>query len=265
MAIDKIVNNNVGLIASISEAAAHLSHGARQIAQSAQHLAEGSSQQADSLQDLTKAVEEVRLQSDDSAGLAVETADNVEKAGNLMEQSIGYMGDMTQAMAAIDDSSKSIAKVIKVIDDIAFQTNILALNAAVEAARAGQHGKGFAVVANEVRNLASKSAAAAKETETLIADSISSVRVGGDVVKKTNDSIMQVNEISAGNIENMSKLKAASTSQNLAINEITENISNISNVVVSNTEAVHESAAAVQEMSAQAVVLEQMVARFRLP
>jgi methyl-accepting chemotaxis protein len=174
------------------------------------------------------------------------------------------MGQMMKAVQEINDSSKSIGNVIKIIDDIAFQTNILALNAAVEAARAGQHGKGFAVVADEVRSLAAKSAEAAKNTSALIATSIEKSEQGAKISAETSESldrivkgIMRSSELNAG-------IAKSSDEQSVGIGQISEAINQVSQVVQQNSATAEESAAASEEMSGQASLLQQLIAQFRL-
>jgi methyl-accepting chemotaxis protein len=262
--INKLIEKTNNMLIEIKEASAQVSAGAGQIATGAQSLASGSTEQAATLQEFSASIAEVMSQSEDNTVKSQEAYNDVQLSTRYMSESMESMNDMTAAMQEINESSNNIAKVIKVIDDIAFQTNILALNAAVEAARAGQHGKGFAVVADEVRNLASKSAEAAKETAALIENSTHKVTEGNAIAGRTSESLMSVNAISEKNALSMQEISAASQLQSEAISEITKGIGQISDVVQANSATAEQSAAAAEELSAQATMLEDIIAQFKL-
>jgi methyl-accepting chemotaxis protein len=262
--LNTLVDSLNSVVSDVRASATQVSTGSNQMAMAAQNLASGSTEQAASVEELSAAISEVLTQSQTNTKMAEEAYGQTEKAGALMAESMESMNQMTVAMQEINESSASIARVIKVIDDIAFQTNILALNAAVEAARAGQHGKGFAVVADEVRNLASKSAAAAKETAVLIDNSVNKVSEGNMIAMQTNASLQSVAELAASNAAGVSSINELSQKQSVAIAEITDGINHISTVVQQNSATAEQSAASAEEMSAQAQVLTEIMARFHL-
>lgn len=264
LAVIKMVENLGDMFGELRAASGQVSTGAGQIAQGAQELASGSSQQAVSVEGFSRSLEGLQEKTAKNAESSKNAAKLNEKMGLMINESVVSMENMLEAMKGIDESSKNITRVIKVIDDIAFQTNILALNAAVEAARAGQHGKGFAVVADEVRNLASKSADAAKETALLIEGSSEKVREGNQIVEKTNSSLEAVAETSKQLVRIIEEVSGASAEQASSIKEINRDIEQISSVVQENSASAEESAAAAEEMSTQAAALDGITARFKL-
>lgn len=264
IALEKTIVNLNEMFGQIARSTDHVSSAAAQIAFGAQNLASGSSEQSATLEQLSGSVADICRQSEENAGRAGNALTENEQARASMEAGMDSMRHMTHAMEEISRSTEEIHRIIKVIDDIAFQTNLLALNAAVEAARAGHHGKGFAVVADEVRNLASKSAEAAKETAGLIEDSKHKVRDGNAIVKNTDASLQAVQGIVEKSTAAMRGIRESAVNQNRYIAKINDSIGQISGVVTENSANAEQSAAAAEEMSAQATILRQVVARFVL-
>ena len=264
LSLKKTIDDLSGILAEMRTASVQVSAGAAQISHSSQSLASGSSQQAGSIDEFSVSISEMLTQTQQNAEHSrMAHAANSETSARL-QAGIESMVEMTAAMKAIDESSRSITQIIKVIDDIAFQTNILALNAAVEAARAGVHGKGFAVVADEVRNLAAKSAQAAKETAALIESSSQRVQAGNKLAERANSDMQSATENARESTRIIELVAAASLAQVDAISEISSNIEQISSVIQANSALSQESAASAQEMSAQSMVLSRIVDSFRL-
>lgn len=260
----EMVEKNNEVLANISSASEQVAVGSKQVSDSSIALSQGATEQASSIEELTASLEEISSQTK----LNAQNADQANKLAVVAKtnaiQGNTQMKEMLKAMDEINVSSSNIYKIIKVIDDIAFQTNILALNAAVEAARAGQHGKGFAVVAEEVRTLAARSANAAKETTDMIEGSIKKVEGGTKIAKDTAEAL---NEI-VGGIEKVANLVSdiavASNEQATGIGQINQGIMQVSEVVQTNSATSEESAAASEELSGQAALLKEMVGKFRL-
>ena len=262
--LSKMVRKFNVMFDDISSSGTQISTGTRQVADGAHSLAKGSTEQAASVGKLSSSIAEVNSMAQESNVTATRALDEVHTAGQLMGVCTDQMSQMLSAMKDIDEKSNSILKTTKVIDDIAFQTNILALNAAVEAARAGQHGKGFAVVADEVRNLASKSAEAAKETASLLESSTQSVEEGSRIVGKVNKSLQSVVDIAQKNAADIANLQSMSAQQSTAMSQINVDIDHVAQVVQQNSATAQESAAASEEMSSQAIVLQEYMTQFKL-
>ena len=251
-------------MSNINNAAEQVSSGSMQVSGASQALSQGSTQQASSVEELSSTIKDVNSQVKLNAehaktanSLSLQTVDNVERCSELIR-------NMLESMEQINNTSSNIAKIIKVIDDISFQTNILALNAAVEAARAGAAGKGFAVVADEVRNLATKSAEAAKTTTELIESSIKAVESGVKFAKKTATSLDQIVSDCNDSSKLISEITVATNDQATAVMQITQGVDQISTVVETNSATAQQTAAASEELSSQADMLKRMVSRFKL-
>jgi methyl-accepting chemotaxis protein len=260
----KMSNNINEVMSNISNASEQVASGSKQVSDSSMELSQGATEQASSIEQLTASIEEISSQTKLNADNANEANELAEIAKENAVQGNGQMKEMLKAMEEINESSANISKIIKVIDEIAFQTNILALNAAVEAARAGQHGKGFAVVAEEVRNLAARSANAAKETTAMIEGSIKKVEGGTKIATETAQALNKIVDGIAKVANIVGDIATASNEQATGISQINQGIMQVSEVVQTNSATSEESAAASEELSSQAELLREQVAKFKL-
>lgn len=252
------------IIRSVKNATDSVTDASNKISGSSQNLAQGSTEQASAIEQLSASLTEIagKIKANASDALAANRLSS--RASNEVERGNEHMQKMMNAMSQISDSSGQIGKIIKVIEDIAFQTNILALNAAVEAARAGAAGKGFAVVADEVRNLASKSAQAVKNTTEYIQNSMAMVENGTRIAKETQKSLEIILKTTKRANELIGSISSATSDQDISISQITQGINQISAVVQTNTATAEESAATGEELNTQTQNLEDLISGFKL-
>lgn len=262
--LKKLVDDNLHALSNISDSGTQVTISSSQVASASQALAQGSTQQASAIEQITASIDEIAEKTRENAEQANSAANLIEQAIKDVKMGNEQMQGMMDAMQAINNSSESISKIIKTIDDIAFQTNILALNAAVEAARAGEAGKGFAVVAEEVRSLAAKSAAAAAETAELIEDSITKVSTGSQIAEETASALETITKVVQKSEGIINGIAESSNYQATAVAQIEQAITQVSQVVQTNSATSEECAAASEELSNQAAKMRDMLSIYNL-
>jgi len=262
--VDSMTVNLNAILTEISQATSQVAQGSHQISDTSQSLSQGATESASSLEQISNSMTQVAAQTQTNADNAGQANALSQSARDAAESGSDQMKDMVTAMNDINASSRQIAKIIKVIDDIAFQTNLLALNAAVEAARAGRHGKGFAVVADEVRNLAGRSARAARETAELIESSSRKVEKGLAVATRTSESFHDIVSGIVKVTDLVGEIASASNEQAQGVSQINQGLSQIDQVTQQNTAHAEETAAAAEELTGQASQMQKTIHRFSL-
>jgi len=263
-ALQAMTNNLNETLHQVASAADQLSKGAQQLANSSQVISQGAAEQSASLEEISTSMEEMSAQTASNADNATQANELANSARQKAEEGDSQMGKMLDSMQEINESSENISVIIKTIDEIAFQTNVLAINAAVEAARAGIHGKGFAVVAEEVRNLAQRSASAAKETTIMINASVKRVEAGAKIADQTAGSLKEIVKGSAQVTELVNHIATASNEQARGVKEINNGLSQLNQITQQNAQVSGQASTASDELSGQSKALKQLVSRFKL-
>ncbi|MDR0867598.1 MAG: methyl-accepting chemotaxis protein [Planctomycetota bacterium] len=247
------------IIAGLNDSSGQVDAASNQISSASQSLAEGASEQASSLEETSASIEETTAMTKQNAENANKTNATNQTTNKLIASGAKDVVDMTAAMSEINDSAEKISNIIKTIENIAFQTNLLALNAAVEAARAGEAGKGFAVVAEEVRNLAGRSAQAARDTTDLIEGTVARVKHGTEIAGLLEKSFKQIQEGSEQVSGLIQQITSATNEQATGMEQINNAVSQMDQVTQQNAASAEETASASEELSAQAATLNDMV------
>ena len=262
--IEYLLQNLNATMAEILNASDQVSAGAEQVSVGSQSLAQGATEQASAVQELSATINEIDTSAQNSAETAKTAKEKSDLASGQVQVCNDRMQELSQAMDDIYSGQKDIGQIIDTIENIAFQTNILALNAAVEAARAGSAGKGFAVVADEVRSLASKSDQAAKQSKAIIETSLSHVERGKSLAEEVSSSMHQTVDSASEAISYMQTVADNAISESQSIEQLTNGVDQISAVVQTNSATSEESAAASEELSSQAVMMKQLIQKFKL-
>ncbi len=253
------------IVEGIRSASDQISIGSGEVSSSSQSLSKSATDQAAALEEISSSMAEMETQTKTNADNANQANQLSVEAHKSAENGNHQMQAMVEAMGDINEASQNIFKIIKVIDEIAFQTNLLALNAAVEAARAGKYGKGFAVVAEEVRNLAARSAKAAKETADLIEGSVDKTNKGTEIAEQTAESLQKIVESVTKVTDLVGEIASASSEQAQGINQINKGLGQIDQVTQQNSAGAEESASASEELYGQAMRLKEMISAFKIP
>ena len=262
--ISELLENLNTTMLQINQTMIQVDGGAIHVSNGAQSLSQGATEQASAIEELSATIADITQQIKHNADNAESAHNKAAYAGEELNNSTAQMKDMIRAMQKITEKSSEISKIVKLIDDIAFQTNILALNAAVEAARAGAAGRGFAVVADEVRNLAGKSAEAAKDTTKLIEESIQAIDEGANIAGRTSSSLNKTGEVTSEAVALINRIAQATEEQAMSIDQINQGVEQISAVVQTNAATAEESAAASEQLSGQASILKELISKFEL-